>query len=59
MMNITLSSSREPKNLSTVLLGASGTVLVSALAAQFFTEADPFGSCLRFWKQLGAHVSKK
>jgi hypothetical protein len=57
MLTIYSRSSRE-NTVTDVLLGVSGTVFASALAVQFFTEADPFGSCVRFWKQLGVHVSE-
>ncbi|GKZ00077.1 hypothetical protein MPSEU_000961100 [Mayamaea pseudoterrestris] len=48
------SMSRENK-LTDVLLGASGAFVASVLAVQVLTEADPWGKCLRFWRQLGAH----
>jgi len=38
------------------IIAASG-VVASVLAVQLITPADPIGRCIRFWKQLNAHVS--
>lgn len=39
-----------------VQMAAAG-VVGTLTAVQLFTEWDPIGRCLRFWKQLNDHVS--
>ena len=49
-----LGSSRN-SNSDIALVGTAGAV-AAIFAVQFFTEADPIGRCLLFFKQLGSHV---
>jgi hypothetical protein len=36
-----------------------GSFICSVVFAQLFTQADPIGTCWRFYKQLGDHVRQK
>ena len=45
----------DDKSSKAAAVGGGAAVVV--LAVQVFTSQDPVGRCLRFWKQLAAHVS--